>query len=105
MGQKAGGPCCYWNVAETGRRIGFITPMSHGFCTSCNRVRVTCTGRLVPCMAQQGDFDLRAALLGSETDECLETAIVEAINAKPEGHHFNERGAPGGAQRMWQLGG
>ncbi len=105
VGQKAGGPCGYWNIAETGCRIGFITPMSHGFCTACNRVRVTCTGRLVPCMAQQGDIDLRDALRGSAAHERLEAAIVAAINTKPAGHHFNVGGASGGAQRMWQLGG
>jgi cyclic pyranopterin phosphate synthase len=100
----SGGPCRYWHIAETGRRIGFITPMSHGFCADCNRVRVTCTGRLVPCMARHGDVDLRAALRGSEADDDLEAAIVAAIDAKPEGHQFNVGGAPGG-QRMWQLGG
>jgi cyclic pyranopterin phosphate synthase len=101
----SGGPCRYWHIAETGRRIGFITPMSHGFCADCNRVRVTCTGRLVPCMARHGDIDLRAALRGSEADDDLEAAIFAAVNAKPEGHQFNVGGAPGGGQRMWQLGG
>ncbi len=101
----SGGPCRYWHVGETGHRIGFITPMSHGFCSDCNRVRVTCTGRLVPCMAQRGDVDLRAALRGSEADDVLETAIVAAINTKPEGHQFKVGGITGSAQRMWQMGG
>lgn len=101
----SGGPCRYWHIGETGQRIGFITPMSHGFCSACNRVRVTCTGRMVPCMAQQGDIDLRAALRGSEADDDLEAMIVAAINAKPESHHFNVDGVSGSAQRMWQMGG
>ena len=101
----AGGPCRYWQVAETGRRVGFITPLSDGFCSACNRVRVTCTGRLVPCMAQAGEIDLRAALRGSESDDELLAAIVEAIRAKPEGHSFNSATTHVAAQRMWQLGG
>jgi len=108
MENGSGGPCRYWRVAETGYRIGFITPLSHGFCQDCNRVRVTCTGRLVPCMAQHGDIDLRAALRGSESDERLEAAIVAAIDTKPEGHQFKLGGTSqlsGGAQRMWQMGG
>lgn len=103
--QKTSGPCRYWHIGETGHRIGFITPMSHGFCSACNRVRVTCTGRLVPCMAQAGDIDLRAALRASETDDVLEAAILAAINAKPESHQFKPGSATGSAQRMWQMGG
>ena len=103
--QKTSGPCRYWHIGETGHRIGFITPMSHGFCSACNRVRVTCTGRLVPCMAQQGDVDLRPALRHSEADDALEAAILAAIEAKPEGHRFEVGGANGSAQRMWQMGG
>lgn len=104
-GQQASGPCRYWTVAETGRRVGFITPLSDGFCSACNRVRVTCTGRLVPCMAQAGDIDLRAALRGSDSAHELAAAIVAAIKAKPEGHQFNAESPRAGAQRMWQLGG
>lgn len=100
-----GGPCRYWHIGETGHRIGFITPMSHGFCSSCNRVRVTCTGRLVPCMAQQGDIDLRAALRGSKADDALETAILAAIKHKPEGHQFDAARGSDQGQRMWQMGG
>ncbi|MBS1227513.1 MAG: moaA [Proteobacteria bacterium] len=101
----SGGPCRYWKVLETGRRVGFITPLSHGFCSDCNRVRVTCTGALVMCMAQPGDIDLRAALRGGATDEGLEAAIIAAIKDKPVGHQFNLGEAPGASQRMWQLGG
>ncbi len=103
--QKTSGPCRYWHIGETGHRIGFITPMSHGFCSACNRVRVTCTGRLVPCMAQHGDVDLRPALRQSEADDVLEAAILAAIEAKPEGHQFKVGGSHGSAQRMWQMGG
>jgi cyclic pyranopterin phosphate synthase len=104
-GRLDGGPCRYWDVLETGRRVGFITPRSHGFCKDCNRVRVTCTGALVACMAQPGDIDLRAALRRAASDEGLEAAIVAAIKDKPAGHQFNVCGAPGASQRMWQLGG
>lgn len=100
-----GGPCRYWHIGETGHRIGFITPMSHGFCSSCNRVRVTCTGRLVPCMAQQGDIDLRAALRCTGTDNELEAAILAAIMHKPEGHQFNATHGSEQGHRMWQMGG
>ena len=104
-GQPTSGPCRYWKVAETGRRVGFITPLSDGFCSACNRVRVTCTGRLVPCMAQAGDIDLRAALRGSDSAGDVAAAIVAAIKAKPEGHQFNAASTHASAQRMWQLGG
>jgi cyclic pyranopterin phosphate synthase len=104
-GKPDGGPCRYWEVLETGRRVGFIAPRSHGFCKDCNRVRVTCTGALVACMAQPGDIDLRAALRRSESDDGLEAAIVAAVKDKPAGHQFNVCGAPGATQRMWQLGG
>ena len=100
-----GGPGRYWQVAETGRRIGFITPLSHGFCADCNRVRVTCAGRLVLCLAQRGGIDLRALLRGSEADQGLEAAIVAAIAAKPAGHRFAVGAPPSDGQRMWRLGG
>lgn len=104
-GGGSGGPCRYWNVLETGRRVGFITPLSHGFCSDCNRVRVTCTGALVLCMAQPGGIDLRAVLRSGATDEGLEAAIAAAVKDKPAGHQFDLREAPGASQRMWQLGG
>jgi cyclic pyranopterin phosphate synthase len=96
-----GGPGRYWRVGETSCRLAFITPMSHGFCATCNRVRVTCSGRLVLCLGERGSVDLRAALRESEADERLESEIVAAVASKPAGHHF----AAGGTQRMWQLGG
>ena len=85
---RTGGPARYVDCAETGRRIGFITPMTHNFCESCNRVRVTCTGQLYMCLGQEDSADLRAALRGSEGDEKLEAAIREAIARKPKGHDF-----------------
>lgn len=102
---NSGGPCRYWNVAETGCRVGFITPLSHGFCSACNRVRVTCTGQLVPCMAQQGSVDLRPALRGPNSDEALDAAIIAAIRAKPDAHQFHAISPAPAAQRMWQMGG
>ena len=85
---KTGGPARYVEVAETGGRIGFITPMTHNFCESCNRVRVTCTGTLYMCLGQEDAADLRAPLRASESDEPLQRAIDEAIARKPKGHDF-----------------
>ena len=85
---RTGGPARYVDCAETGQRIGFITPMTHNFCESCNRVRVTCTGQLFMCLGQEDSADLRAALRTSEGDEKLEVAIREAIARKPKGHDF-----------------
>jgi GTP 3',8-cyclase len=83
-----GGPARYVRVAETGGRIGFITPMTHNFCESCNRVRVTCTGTLYMCLGQEDAADLRAPLRASPTDELLDEAIAAAIARKPKGHDF-----------------
>lgn len=83
-----GGPSRYVQVAETGRRLGFITPLSHNFCESCNRVRLTCTGQLYMCLGQEDRADLRAALRASEDDGPLVAAIEEAIGRKPKGHDF-----------------
>jgi GTP 3',8-cyclase len=85
---RTGGPARYVNCLETGRRIGFITPLTHNFCESCNRVRVTCTGQLYMCLGQEDSADLRAALRCSESDERLEAVIAEAISRKPRGHDF-----------------
>ncbi|MGY6707394.1 MAG: GTP 3',8-cyclase MoaA [Rhizobiaceae bacterium] len=85
---KTGGPARYVEVAETGGRLGFITPMTHNFCESCNRVRLTCTGTLYMCLGQDDDADLRHALRASEGNELLSTAIDEAITRKPKGHDF-----------------
>jgi len=84
----SGGPARYFDVAETGGRLGFITPLTHNFCESCNRVRVTCTGTLYMCLGQDDAADLRAPLRRSECDEPLEAAIRAAIARKPKGHDF-----------------
>jgi len=84
----SGGPARYFDVSETGGRLGFITPLTHNFCESCNRVRVTCTGTLYMCLGQDDSADLRAALRRSESDEPLEEAIRAAIARKPKGHDF-----------------
>jgi cyclic pyranopterin phosphate synthase len=85
---KTGGPARYVRVAETGGRLGFITPMTHNFCESCNRVRLTCTGTLYMCLGQEDAADLRAPLRRSESDDVLHAAIDEAIARKPKGHDF-----------------
>jgi len=85
---RTGGPARYLTVRETGRRLGFITPLTHNFCESCNRVRVTCTGTLFMCLGQEDAADLRSPLRQSEGDEVLEAAIREAIDRKPKGHDF-----------------
>ena len=85
---RTGGPARYVEVAETGGRLGFITPMTHNFCESCNRVRLTCTGTLYMCLGQEDAADLRAPLRASEGNELLSRAIDEAIGRKPKGHDF-----------------
>lgn len=85
---KTGGPARYVEVRETGGRLGFITPMTHNFCESCNRVRLTCTGTLYMCLGQEDAADLRAPLRASEGNELLSQAIDEAIGRKPKGHDF-----------------
>ncbi len=85
---KTGGPARYVRVKETGGRIGFITPLTHNFCESCNRVRLTCTGTLYMCLGQDDAADLRKPLRQSEGDQLLDGAIDEAIGRKPKGHDF-----------------
>jgi GTP 3',8-cyclase len=85
---KTGGPARYMRVGETGGRLGLITPLTHNFCESCNRVRLTCTGTLYMCLGQDDAADLRAPLRASESDEVLQRAIDEAISRKPRGHDF-----------------
>ncbi len=85
---KTGGPARYVEVKETGGRLGFITPMTHNFCESCNRVRVTCTGTLYMCLGQDDAADLREPLRASEGNDLLMAAIDEAISRKPKGHDF-----------------
>jgi cyclic pyranopterin phosphate synthase len=85
---RTGGPARYVRVKETGGRLGFITPLTHNFCESCNRVRVTCTGTLYMCLGQEDAADLRAPLRRSGENALLEAAITEAIARKPKGHDF-----------------
>ena len=85
---RTGGPARYVRVRETGGRVGFITPLTHNFCESCNRVRLTCTGMLYMCLGQNDDADLRAPVRASEADDMLEAAIHGAIGRKPKGHDF-----------------
>jgi len=85
---RTGGPARYFKVEETGGRLGFITPLTHNFCESCNRVRLTCTGTLYMCLGQEDAADLRTPLRQSESDEPVEAAIREAIGRKPKGHDF-----------------
>ncbi len=85
---RTGGPARYVRVAETGGRLGFITPLTHNFCESCNRVRVTCTGTLYMCLGQEDAADLRSVLRASEGNDLLYDAIDEAITRKPRGHDF-----------------
>ena len=85
---RTGGPARYATVRETGGRLGFITPLTHNFCESYNRVRLTCTGTLFMCLGQEDAADLRTPVRQSESDEPLERAIHEAISRKPKGHDF-----------------
>jgi cyclic pyranopterin phosphate synthase len=85
---RTGGPARYARIEETGGRIGFITPLTHNFCESCNRVRLTCTGTLFMCLGQEDAADLRAPLRASKDDAVLAAAIEEAIARKPKGHDF-----------------
>ncbi len=85
---RTGGPARYVRVAETGGRLGFITPLTHNFCESCNRVRVTCTGTMYMCLGQEDAVDLRAPLRASEGNELVREAILEGIARKPKGHDF-----------------
>jgi len=92
---RTGGPARYVRARETGGRVGFITPLTHNFCESCNRVRITCTGTLYMCLGQEDAADLRTPLRASADDTLISTAIDEAIGRKPKGHDFvYERGRP-----------
>ncbi|WP_040487659.1 GTP 3',8-cyclase MoaA [Fodinicurvata sediminis] len=85
---KTGGPARYAHCKETGGRIGFITPLTHNFCESCNRVRLTCTGTLYMCLGQEDAADLRTPLRESDDDALVKQTIREAITRKPKGHDF-----------------
>ena len=105
---KTGGPARYVRVEETGGTLGFITPLTHNFCESCNRVRLTCTGTLYMCLGQDDKADLRQALRSSESNTSLHQAIDEAISRKPKGHEFQieRRGAsPAVSRHMSVTGG
>jgi cyclic pyranopterin phosphate synthase len=105
---RSGGPARYVTLRETGQRVGFITPLSHNFCESCNRVRLTCTGTLYMCLGQDDAADLRAPLRASDDDDALVAAIQSAIARKPKGHDFvidRSRKAPAVARHMSVTGG
>ncbi len=89
LAERTGGPARYVQLQETGQKIGFITPLTHNFCESCNRVRLTCTGELYMCLGQEDMADLRAPLRASAGDAMLEDAIRAAIERKPKGHDFD----------------
>jgi cyclic pyranopterin phosphate synthase len=88
LDEDTGGPARYVGVGETGGKLGFITPMTHNFCESCNRVRITCTGTLHTCLGHEDASDLRRPLRASADDELLSAAIDHAIGLKPKGHDF-----------------
>lgn len=105
---NSGGPARYVTVRETGKRVGFITPMTHNFCESCNRVRMTCTGQFFLCLGQNEDADLRAALRASESNDLLRHTIFDAISRKPRGHDFiidRDHTGPAVARHMSVTGG
>jgi GTP 3',8-cyclase len=105
---RSGGPARYYNVRETGRRIGFLTPTTHNFCESCNRVRLTCTGTLYMCLGQHDSADLRTPLRASADDGLVDAAIEEAIARKPKGHDFiidRRHAKPAVARHMSVTGG
>lgn len=89
LADRTGGPARYVRIEETGQKVGFITPLSHNFCESCNRVRITCTGEIYTCLGQEGYSDLRAPLRSSEDPQVLVDAIHKAISLKPKGHDFD----------------
>ena len=106
--ERTGGPARYVRVLETGGKIGFITPLTHNFCESCNRVRLTCTGMLYMCLGQEDSADLRAVLRSSNDDAVVDAAIDEAISRKPKGHDFiidRRHNRPAVARQMSLTGG
>jgi len=105
---RTGGPARYFDIRETGQRIGFITPLTHNFCEDCNRVRLTCTGTLFMCLGQDDDADLRSPLRASDDDMALKQAIHNAIERKPKGHDFvidRRQGAKSVGRHMSVTGG
>lgn len=105
---QTGGPARFVRVEETGRKLGFITPLTHNFCESCNRVRLTCTGTLYMCLGQDDAADLRQVLRASDDDTVLQDAIRDAITRKPKGHDFiidRNNQAPAVSRHMSVTGG
>jgi len=105
---RTGGPARYVRVKETGGRLGFITPLTHNFCEACNRVRLTCTGKLYMCLGQEDAADLRAPMRASDGNERLNQAIEDAIARKPKGHDFvidRRRNRPAVGRHMSVTGG
>lgn len=105
---STGGPARYARVNQTGQLIGFITPLTHGFCEGCNRVRVTCTGTLFLCLGQEDSADLRSPLRAGESDQALEETILAALLRKPKGHDFiidRDHRRPALARHMSMTGG
>ena len=105
---SSGGPARYWDVAETGGRLGLITPLTGNFCEGCNRVRVTATGQLFMCLGGDGQVDLRAAVRSADPDAAIDDAFARAMYAKPERHNFvidRPGAAPALARHMSQTGG
>ena len=89
LSERTGGPARYVRLEESGQKVGFITPMTHNFCESCNRVRLSCTGQLYTCLGHDGMSDLRAPLRENDCDQYLADAIHTAIGIKPKGHDFD----------------
>jgi cyclic pyranopterin phosphate synthase len=107
LAERTGGPARYVRVRETGGKLGFITPLTHNFCESCNRVRLTCTGKLYMCLGQEDAADLRTPLRLSDENGALEQTIEDAIARKPKGHDFiiDRRNRPAVARHMSVTGG
>jgi cyclic pyranopterin phosphate synthase len=105
LADRTGGPSRYVRIAETGGRLGLITPLSHNFCDTCSRVRITCTGTLYMCLGQEASVDLRSVLRASPDDAALHAAIDRAVAAKPKAHDFREpvRGAAPAVMRHMSL--
>lgn len=98
-GHRTGGPARYFEVAETGGKLGLITPLTNNFCDGCNRIRVTATGQLYPCLGGREQIDLRAALRSEQPDAAVAEALDQAMKIKPLRHHFDISG-PGGAPAL-----
>lgn len=107
LAERTGGPARYVRVTETGGKLGFITPLTHNFCESCNRVRLTCTGKLYMCLGQEDAADLRTPLRSSDLNDALEQTIEDAIARKPKGHDFiiDRRNRPAVGRHMSVTGG